>query len=106
MAKTVTLNEVDKLIGLYVVVESKFQNESKIEVPELDVVRNEHKTCSQKGEGASLKLKDYARILEHFVDEAAASKTSQRLLFSRAIQNYHDGMDVTKAIKRSRLRAS
>lgn len=97
-----TLKEIDSLLSGYLARQCGFFGETDISTPELTLIEQELHSCQQH-ERASLKLRDYARIVSYYHEESKEKRCPTYDALGRAVRNYEEGMDVTKAIKRARL---
>lgn len=98
----VTINEIRKLVDSYVVVESRYQDCTKVPVRGLVSFQREITRCENHDGVASARLRSMAQVLKHCMDEGKTRKSSTGELLSLAVDYHFGGSDPAKALKRAR----
>lgn len=114
-----TLREIDHLLAEYVELENRHISSGapELEYKNVSALRNPYPThrgivaigellhrCKSSSEGATRTLVDLARIVNHYCDDLKDKRTSTLEYLNAAVDLYMEGMDVSKAIKRSRAK--
>lgn len=102
MAARLSMSEVKTLLSQYTIQQQTLWDD-KEPVVQLRPVWNEYSRCLNKDASASPLLRDQTRVVSHFFEEAKKTKIPNVEQMSKALDNLAQGMDVPKAIKRSRI---
>lgn len=102
MAARVSLGEIKTILQQYVEQQQRLWDD-KEPLTQLQKIWNEYSRCLNKETPATPLLRDYIRIVSHFYEESKKTRRPNIEQMSKALDNLAQGMDVPRAIKRSRI---